>query len=234
MTDAVSPQLNTASGDTAAEVVEDVLTTAQDRAMTVAHRGLPAPGEATADDVMPHTLHDNHSDLVDLPLIGKITVPGGIYTAVFGILAILTLFEVLIAELLDPRADRRTGFVWLWCCHSRQNHPAAGHCTWQGGTGRVVLHAPQQRQPLLSAGADTADDHRTDFGAVSAADSIGIGRPGLSAGLMPDCIDYHTTEPVLKAGFVLLYNSVRSDLPFCNTAVSVNWFPSAPGALCTI
>lgn len=44
--------------------------------------------------------HADHSDTVELPVIGAITVPGGIYTVVFGILGILTLLEVLIAETI--------------------------------------------------------------------------------------------------------------------------------------
>ncbi len=47
-----------------------------------------------------HTTHDSHSDTVHLPVIGSITVSGGIYTVVFGILGVLTLLEVLIAETI--------------------------------------------------------------------------------------------------------------------------------------
>ncbi len=40
-----------------------------------------------------------HSDTVQVPFIGQVTAPGGIYTVVFGALAVLTVLEVLIAEL---------------------------------------------------------------------------------------------------------------------------------------
>jgi caa(3)-type oxidase subunit IV len=45
--------------------------------------------------------HDHaHSDTVQLPIIGTIAVPGGMYTVVFGYLGALTALEVLIYELL--------------------------------------------------------------------------------------------------------------------------------------
>ena len=45
--------------------------------------------------------HDHaHSDTVQLPIVGTITVPGGMYTVVFGYLSALTALEVLIYELL--------------------------------------------------------------------------------------------------------------------------------------
>ncbi len=45
--------------------------------------------------------HDHaHSDTVQLPIVGTITVPGGMYTVVFGYLGALTALEVLIYELL--------------------------------------------------------------------------------------------------------------------------------------
>ena len=47
-----------------------------------------------------HDAHDTHSDTVTLPLLGTVTLPGGMYTAVFGFLGVLTITEVLIAELL--------------------------------------------------------------------------------------------------------------------------------------
>lgn len=50
----------------------------------------------------PHAeAHDHaHSDTVTVPVLGTITVPGGMYTVVFGVLGILTALEVLIYELL--------------------------------------------------------------------------------------------------------------------------------------
>lgn len=54
-----------------------------------------------------HDAHDTHSDTVTLPVLGTVTLPGGMYTAVFGFLGVLTLLEVMIAELLkmDPSND---------------------------------------------------------------------------------------------------------------------------------
>ena len=46
-----------------------------------------------------HAHDDHHSDTVVI-LGREITVNGGIYTVVFGALAVLTLIEVLLAELL--------------------------------------------------------------------------------------------------------------------------------------
>lgn len=40
-----------------------------------------------------------HSDTVTVPMLGTITVYGGIYTVVFGVLAILTVLEVALAEI---------------------------------------------------------------------------------------------------------------------------------------
>jgi caa(3)-type oxidase subunit IV len=54
-----------------------------------------------------NTTHDEHahSDTVRVPFIGEITVVGGIYTVIFGVLGILTLIEVIVAELLKEFHD---------------------------------------------------------------------------------------------------------------------------------
>lgn len=47
----------------------------------------------------------HHGDTFTVPLLGmQMTLPGGIYTFVFGMLAILTVLEVLMAELLPDGA----------------------------------------------------------------------------------------------------------------------------------
>jgi caa(3)-type oxidase subunit IV len=47
-----------------------------------------------------HNAHSaHHSDTVTLPVVGTVTVYGGMYTVVFGVLAVLTAIEVLLAEL---------------------------------------------------------------------------------------------------------------------------------------
>lgn len=55
--------------------------------------------ESVADAPHHDTTHAAHSDVVVLPYFGERTMPGGIYTAVFIGLAILTVAEVLIAEI---------------------------------------------------------------------------------------------------------------------------------------
>ncbi len=44
-------------------------------------------------------VHSHHSDTVTLPVVGTITVYGGLYTVIFGVLGVLTAIEVLLAEL---------------------------------------------------------------------------------------------------------------------------------------
>ena len=53
--------------------------------------------------------HDHHSDTVTVPLLGTVTVYGGIYTVVFGALGVLTLLEVLLAELLKTQYEGLAG-----------------------------------------------------------------------------------------------------------------------------
>jgi caa(3)-type oxidase subunit IV len=58
--------------------------------------------ERSETTIQPHPeAHDHaHTDTVTVPVLGTITVPGGMYTVVFGVLGILTALEVLIYELL--------------------------------------------------------------------------------------------------------------------------------------
>lgn len=58
---------------------------------------LPDSTESLATETHGHDDHA-HSDTVTLPIVGTITVMGGIYTVVFGVLAVLTLIEVLIGS----------------------------------------------------------------------------------------------------------------------------------------
>lgn len=45
------------------------------------------------------SLHHHYTDEVAIPIIGTVTLPGGVYTAVFIALGVFTLLEVLTAEL---------------------------------------------------------------------------------------------------------------------------------------
>lgn len=57
-----------------------------------------------------HSEHESHhSDTVTLPYLGTVTVYGGLYTVIFGALAVLTLLEVIIAEFIAPGAFFESG-----------------------------------------------------------------------------------------------------------------------------
>ena len=56
----------------------------------------PSEQDAAAHD------HALHSDTVALPRVGQITIPGGLYTVVFGVLAVVTVIEVILAESPIP------------------------------------------------------------------------------------------------------------------------------------
>ena len=45
------------------------------------------------------SLHHHYTDEVAIPIIGTVTLPGGVYTAVFIALGVFTLLEVITAEL---------------------------------------------------------------------------------------------------------------------------------------
>lgn len=65
--------------------------------------------EQTTIETTEHTADDHHSDTVILPVIGtEITVYGGIYTVVFGVLGVLTVLEVIIAEILKGNESAAT------------------------------------------------------------------------------------------------------------------------------
>jgi len=53
------------------------------------------------EDVDDHA-HALHSDTVNLPRVGEVTVPGGLYTVVFVVLAVVTIVEVILAESPIP------------------------------------------------------------------------------------------------------------------------------------
>lgn len=70
---------------------------------------LPVAETPRAQTDLSHALHEgsHYSDTVTLPIIGRtVTVQGGVYTVVFAVLAIVTLLEVLIAEIFAPGALR--------------------------------------------------------------------------------------------------------------------------------
>src|SRR5689334_17321384 len=57
--------------------------------------------KTTDEHATPHAVigDHSHSDTVNLPVIGSVTVPGGIYTVVFAGLGILTLIEVAVSGI---------------------------------------------------------------------------------------------------------------------------------------
>ena len=55
------------------------------------------PETSPADETMAGEHH--YSDTFTIPVIGEMTLPGGIYTFVFGVLAVLTALEVFTAEV---------------------------------------------------------------------------------------------------------------------------------------
>ena len=64
--------------------------------------------EMTHNEIVEHEahLHDDHAHSNTVVIRGReITVEGGIYTVVFGALAILTILEVLIAEVLNSAIE---------------------------------------------------------------------------------------------------------------------------------
>lgn len=65
--------------------------------ITPAEHSLPETHTHTPDPLLGD---HSHSDTVVLPVLGSVTVPGGIYTVVFIVLGILTLLEVALAEIL--------------------------------------------------------------------------------------------------------------------------------------
>lgn len=55
--------------------------------------------------------HSHHSDTVQVPLFGTVTVYGGIYTVIFGVLGVLTAIEVIVAELFkNAEGDATNAF----------------------------------------------------------------------------------------------------------------------------
>lgn len=87
VTEAVA-QSEAAADNPAVRAWDEAVQTTLDEAAQIADGGAIS---MTADHA--------HSDTVVLPYLGAITVPGGIYTVVFGILGLLTVAEVLVAEI---------------------------------------------------------------------------------------------------------------------------------------
>ncbi|MFZ4816494.1 MAG: cytochrome C oxidase subunit IV family protein [Phototrophicaceae bacterium] len=77
-----------------------------------------------------HADHALHNDTVDL-FGTSVTVPGGLYTVVFGVLAVVTLIEILLAEsglpgvinypLLTALSIGKAVLVVLYYMHLRQD-----------------------------------------------------------------------------------------------------------------
>ena len=58
--------------------------------------------EVTQNEIVEHVDDHAHAHSNTVAILGReITIEGGIYTVIFGALAILTLIEVLIAEFFN-------------------------------------------------------------------------------------------------------------------------------------
>lgn len=91
--------------DTAAEVTRGILEKTEElsesepaQAFDHAIESVMETLDEGADTHMP-SLHHHYTDEVAIPIIGTVTLPGGVYTAVFIALGMFTLLEVLTAEL---------------------------------------------------------------------------------------------------------------------------------------
>jgi len=71
------------------------------RAFDEAVEGVMSTLSENADGDVALIAEHHHSDTFTIPFVGtEMTLPGGIYTFVFGLLALLTVAEVMMAELL--------------------------------------------------------------------------------------------------------------------------------------
>lgn len=90
------------------EFIEATAEVAEDNPVAEAwDEGVESVMEATDELVDGHHESDGHhyTDEVVIPYFGHVgTMPGGIYTFIFAVLAVITLVEVLITELLPNNA----------------------------------------------------------------------------------------------------------------------------------
>lgn len=89
-----------ASDSPAAQAFDDALTGVMEAAEEVVE----------GDDTM---VEHHYSDTFTVPMYGEMTLPGGIYTFIFGVLAVATVLEVLIAELIGSGSVAVKGFLLL-------------------------------------------------------------------------------------------------------------------------
>lgn len=97
----------------AVEVTERAQETQPVQAWNKAITGIMGTMSDNAESPLATPAHVQYSDEVALPFVGTISVYGGIYTVVFGALAIFTLLEVMIAEILPGGFVRTVGLLGI-------------------------------------------------------------------------------------------------------------------------
>ncbi len=96
------------------EVTEELSETPAAKAVDEAIVSVMETMDEAASESHDPTGEHHYNDEVVLPYFGSIgTMPGGIYTFIFGVLAVITLVEVLLAELLPENGFTITILVLL-------------------------------------------------------------------------------------------------------------------------
>ncbi|MEL6405826.1 MAG: cytochrome C oxidase subunit IV family protein [Chloroflexota bacterium] len=91
--------------ETVEEVAEEAETVMQDIEEAAQSPEIMVAAEELVDGHGHHDDEPHYSDDVVLPYFGHVaTMPGGIYTFIFGVLGVITLVEVLMTELLPENA----------------------------------------------------------------------------------------------------------------------------------